>query len=137
MVIKEDNPQPFVHLKKFLHKNYPDSFSLAPCIISQVGDRSFKLLKPKLIPIAEALLQDLDRCLLYIFEVELELVVRGLVHVDVVPVLKVDPEEDEVSGNDVAQVPVVGDVRHDGTGAGKLSGVVPAGSFINRQSLVK
>ena len=104
---------------------------MAPCIISQVGDRSFKLLKAKLVPIAEALLQDLDRCLLYILKVELELVVSGLVHVDVVAVLQVDPEKDEVSGNDVAQVPVVGDVRHDGTGGGKLSGVVPMGSFIN------
>ncbi len=54
----------------------------------------------------------------------------GLVHVDIVAVLEVDPEENKVRGDHVAQVAVVRDVCYDRLGNGKLSRVVPKGRRI-------
>ncbi len=71
-----------------------DGSSCVPGRIREMGNASLVTLEPELVPVAQAFLQDLDWHLIHVLEVKFQLNLGGLVHVDVVAVLKVDPDKE-------------------------------------------
>ena len=72
-----------------------DGPSRVPGRICKMGNASLVTLESELVPVAQAFLQNLDWHLIHVLEVKFQLNLSSLVHVDVVAVLKMDPDEEK------------------------------------------